>query len=65
METQRFCWKSKFLVQREWDILAVRIVRWATIFRPTRGTQRRFVNTLPGEQFGLRVLIIMLRKLLM
>ena len=26
------------LMQREWDVLAVPIVRWATIIRPARGT---------------------------
>ena len=29
------------LVQCEWDILTVRIVHWATIIRPTRGTHQR------------------------
>ena len=47
------------LVQREWDILTVRIVRWATIIRPTRGTQQRFENTqtklLPGYPRALFV----------
>ena len=46
---------------RTWicDTLAVRIVRWLTIFRPTRGSQQRFVNTqtkmLPGYPCALFV----------
>ena len=47
------------LVQREWDILEVRIVRWAKITHPTRGTQQRFANTqtklLPGYPRALFV----------
>ena len=58
----RDCFARNFkysLVQREWDILGVRIVRWANITHPTRGTQQRFVNTqtklLPGYPRALFV----------